>query len=172
MAQVGVESTASLVLSLSITHIFVSGRSDRARRWSRRLRNPRRIGVYYAICGAKFPGSHRTVNLRFLSSCPYKLWINRAPAKGRPEEGGGNFGGGILSHGGTDGWNELLFKFVVPPAQKTPAGFWLRFRRSSGTFGRPIDEPLPFITIEPQSAFGRPRITGFCGDPHVEVGRI
>jgi len=108
-----------------------------------------RVGVYYAVCWAKFAGSHRAVSVRFRASCAYKLWINRTPAEGSPDENLANFGGGILSHGGTTGWNELLFKFVVSADRKPPADFRLSFRRQEDRFGRPIDQPLPSITIEP-----------------------
>jgi len=108
-----------------------------------------RIGVYYAVCWAKFAGSHRAVSVRFRASCAYKLWINRTPAEGSPDENLANFGGGILSHGGTTGWNEFLFKFVVSADRKIPADFQFSFRRPEDTFGRPIDQPLPSITIEP-----------------------
>ncbi|MCY2987639.1 MAG: serine/threonine-protein kinase [Planctomycetota bacterium] len=106
-----------------------------------------RVGVYYAVCWAKFAGSHRAVDLRFRSSCPYKLWVNRTSANGSPGESG-NFGGGVLSHGGTGGWNELFFKFVVFVDRKPPADFRLRFRHPEDTFGRLINQPLPSITIE------------------------
>ena len=108
-----------------------------------------RVGVYYAVCWAKFAGSHRAVSVRFRASCAYKLWINRTPAEGSPDEKLANFGGGILSHGGTTGWNEFLFKFVVSADRKSPADFQFGFRRPEDTFGRPIDQPLPSITIEP-----------------------
>lgn len=108
-----------------------------------------RVGVYYAVCWAKFAGSHRAVNVRFRASCAYKLWVNRAPANGTPDDNLANFGGGILSHGGTSGWNEFLFKFVVSANRKTPADFQFAFRRPVDRFGRPIDQPLPSIMIEP-----------------------
>jgi serine/threonine protein kinase len=108
-----------------------------------------RFGVYYAVCWAKFAGSHRAVSVRFRASCAYKLWINRTPAKGSPDENLANFGGGILSHGGTTGWNEFLFKFVVSADRKIPADFQFSFRRPEDTFGRPIEQALPSITIEP-----------------------
>jgi serine/threonine protein kinase len=108
-----------------------------------------RVGVYYAVCWAKFAGSHRAVSVRFRASCAYKLWINRTPAEGSPDENLANFGGGILSLGGTTGWNEFLFKFVVSADRKSPADFQFSFRRPVDTFGRPIDQPLPLITVEP-----------------------
>jgi len=108
-----------------------------------------RVGVYYAVCWAKFAGSHRAVSLRFRASCAYKLWINRTPAEGSPDDNLANFGGGILSHGGTTGWNEFLFKFVVSADRKSPADFQFSFRHPVDTFGRPIDQPLPSITTEP-----------------------
>jgi hypothetical protein len=108
-----------------------------------------RIGVYYALCWAKFAGSHRAVSVRFRASCAYKLWVNRTPAQGSPDDNLANFGGGILSHGGTTGWNEFLFKFVVSADRKSPADFQFSFRRPEDTFGRPIDQPLPSITIQP-----------------------
>jgi len=104
-----------------------------------------RVGVYYTVCWAKFASSRRSIDLRFLSSCPYKLWINRTPTNGSPNDGG-NFGGGVLSRGGTDGWNELLFKFVVSADREKPADFRLYFRRSQDRFGRPIEQHLPLIT--------------------------
>lgn len=108
-----------------------------------------RVGVYYAVCWAKFAGSHRAVSVRFRASCAYKLWINRTPAQGSPDEKLANFGGGILSHGGTTGWNEFLFKFVVSADRKSPADFQFSFRRQEDRFGRPIAQALPSITIEP-----------------------
>lgn len=74
---------------------------------------------------------------------------NRTPANGSPDEKVANFGGGVLSRGGTSGWNELLFKFVVSGDRKPPTDLRLSFRRQEDRFGRPIDQPLPSITIEP-----------------------
>lgn len=108
-----------------------------------------RVGVYYAVCWAKFAGSHRTVNIHFWTSCAYKLWINRTPIKGTPNDNGASFGGGISARGGTSGWNEFLFKFVVSAKRKTRADFQFGFRRPADRFGRPLDQPLPLITIEP-----------------------
>jgi hypothetical protein len=108
-----------------------------------------RIGVYYTVCWAKFAGSHRAVSVRFRASCAYKLWINRTPTQGSPDDNLANFGGGVLSHGGTNGWNEFLFKFVVSADRRSSADFQFSFRRPEDTFGRPIDQPLPSITIEP-----------------------
>lgn len=107
-----------------------------------------RVGVYYAMCWVKFASRPGSVSLRLFSSCPYKLWINRTPATGTPKQGDTTVSGQLLAHGGTDGWNELLFKFVVSADREKPADFRLYFRRGQDRFGRPIEQPLPLITIE------------------------